>query len=243
MTEKYFKQEMFPTIWCPGCGIGLTTKETAKAFEELGLDNSQISIVSGIGCSGRAAGYFNMDTIHGCHGRAIPVAEGLKRANPKLNVIVFSGDGDLVGIGGNHLIHCPRRDTDVTVICINNQTYGLTGGQLAPTAKEGTVTMTSPEGSSYHPFNIQDIVVANKRFFYARTTVFHIDHMKKCIKEAIQFKGFSFVEVISNCVETYGKRQGYKDAYEMLMEYKNTFKIVNNKDRLEDNEIGIVKKE
>jgi 2-oxoglutarate ferredoxin oxidoreductase subunit beta len=242
MTKNYFKQEMFPTIWCPGCGIGLATKEAAKAFEELGLDNSQISIVSGIGCSGRAAGYFNMDTIHGCHGRAIPVAEGLKRANPKLNVVVFSGDGDIVGIGGNHLIHSPRRDTDITVICINNQTYGLTGGQLAPTAKEGTITMTSPEGSSYYPFNIQDIVASNKRFFYARTTVFHIDHMRKCIKEAIEFKGFSFIEVISNCVETYGKRQGYKDAYEMLMEYKN-FKIASNKDRLEDNEIGIIKRE
>ncbi|MBD3259091.1 2-oxoglutarate ferredoxin oxidoreductase subunit beta [Candidatus Woesearchaeota archaeon] len=243
MTEKYFKQELFPTIWCAGCGIGLAVKETAKAFKELGLDNNQISIVSGIGCSGRAAGYFNMDTIHGCHGRAIPVAEGLKRANPKLNVIVFSGDGDIVGIGGNHLIHSPRRDTDITVICINNQTYGLTGGQLAPTSAEGAVTMTSPFGSKYHPVNIQGLILANKRFFYARTTVFHIDHMRKCIKEAMQFKGFSFVEIITNCVETYGKRQGYNNAYEMLMDYKKNFKMASGKDRLEDNEIGIVRKE
>ncbi|MBW3018104.1 2-oxoacid:ferredoxin oxidoreductase subunit beta, partial [Candidatus Woesearchaeota archaeon] len=206
---KYFKQELFPTIWCPGCGIGLAMKETANAFEELGLKNNQISVVSGIGCSGRAAGYFKADSIHGCHGRAIPVAEGLKRANPELNVIVFSGDGDIVGIGGNHLIHSPRRDTDITVICINNQTYGLTGGQLAPTSSKGAITMTSPYGSNYYPINIQGLILANKRFFYARTTAFHIDHMRKCIKEALQFKGFSFVEVITNCVETYGKRQGY----------------------------------
>ncbi len=145
--KDYIKWDRMPTTWCPGCAIGTIFKQTAFALAEIGLAAEEMTVVSGIGCSGRAAGYFNVDSVHVTHGRALPVAEGIKRANPKLKVIVFSGDGDLVGIGGNHLLHAARRDVDLAVICVNNAIYGMTGGQMAPTTPTGEKTLTSPHGS------------------------------------------------------------------------------------------------
>lgn len=238
--KDFLKLERFPTTWCPGCGIGLVMKAVAELFEELGFSRDDTIVVSGIGCSGRAAGYFNLDTAHGLHGRALPLAEGIKRANKRLNVVVISGDGDLTGIGGNHLLHTSRRNIDLTVICINNETYGMTGGQMAPTTKKGVVTLTSPRGSQDDPINIQGIITANRNHLYARSTIFHIDHMKNSIRKAIEHKGFSFVDVICDCITNYGKRQGFKTAYEMLKSYRENYRINQAAARLADDELGVI---
>jgi 2-oxoglutarate ferredoxin oxidoreductase subunit beta len=136
--KEYIKWERLPSTWCPGCAIGTVFKQLAYTLEKMDVPREELVVVSGIGCSGRTAGYFNVDSVHSTHGRAIAVAEGIKLANPKLKVIVFSGDGDLVGIGGNHFLHAARRNTDLTVICINNAIYGMTGGQMAPTTPVGS---------------------------------------------------------------------------------------------------------
>lgn len=236
---KLIKQEKLPTVWCPGCGLGLLLNNTAKALEELELKNTVV--VSGIGCTGRSAGYFNLDTLHTLHGRAIPAAEGMKLANPKLNVVVLSGDGDLMGIGGNHLLHASRRNTNIKVICYSNETYGLTGGQLAPSTRKGAVTATSPYGNPYPPLNVQGLITSNERYFYARTTVFHVDHMKQMIKEALEWQGFAFVEVVGICIENFGKRIGFKNSYEMMNELRERYKIADKKKHPEATELGAVK--
>ncbi len=232
----------FPTTWCPGCGVGLIIKQTAKAMDELKLNKNNTVAVSGIGCTGRGAGYFNLDSVHGAHGRALPLAEGVKATNPKLNVIVFSGDGDLTGIGGNHLLHGSRRDADLTVICNTNRIYGMTGGQMAPTTMKGVKTTTSPYGSEYEPINVQGLCTLNKKHFYARTSVFHHEHMKRCIKEAIQWKGFAFVEVLGICLQNFGRRLGFKTNYDMMIAIRDKYKINNEAKVLKENELGIMKK-
>lgn len=240
---ELLKTERFPTTWCAGCGNGIIMINLAKVMEELKMDYKNTVVVSGIGCSGRTAGYFNMDSVHGLHGRAIPLAEGIKLANNKLNVVVVSGDGDLTGIGGNHLLHASRRDTDITVVCATNEIYGMTGGQMSPTTRLGATTMTSPYGNKTMPINLQGLITQNKRYFYARTTVFHINHLKKCIKEAIQWKGFSFVDIISDCPTNFGRRVGYKNAYQMLMDYKKNYQINDNTKILKDSELGVIRSE
>ncbi len=239
--KDIIKQERMPTLWCPGCGLGMLLTQVAKAFDEMGLNHTNTTAVSGIGCTGRFAGYLNMDTVHGLHGRAVPVAEGIKHSNPKLNVFVISGDGDLTGIGGNHLLHASRRDANITVICADNGIYGMTGGQLAPTTEKGMQTATSPYGSPYEPINIQGIITSNKKHFYARTTVYHIPHLLKCIKEAVAWEGFSFVHVYSHCITQAGKYRKIKSPYQMLMEFKTNFKEKAGEGKLGDKELGIVK--
>lgn len=235
---------MFPTVWCPGCGNGLIIREIAKVFDKLNFSKKDTVVVSGIGCAGRMAGYFELDSVHGLHGRALPLAEGIKLTNPGLNVIVASGDGDIGGIGGNHLLHTSRRDADLTVICVNNQTYGMTGGQLAPTTGKGMKTITTPEGSPYNPINFQGLLTSRKKHFYARTTVFHIEHLNKCIEEAIKWKGFAFVEVINTCITNYARRLGFKSGHELLLSYRDNYTINSDpKEKLADNELGILKKE
>jgi 2-oxoglutarate ferredoxin oxidoreductase subunit beta len=231
-----------PTNWCPGCAIGTVFKQTAFALADMELAAGDLTVVSGIGCSGRAAGYFDVDSVHSTHGRAIPVAEGIKRANPRLKVIVFSGDGDLVGIGGNHLLHAGRRDIDLAVICINNGIYGMTGGQLAPTTPAGTKTLTSPHGSAYAPLNIQGIVTSNRRHWYARASAFHVAHLQRVVREAIEWPGFAFIEVMGFCIENSGRRLGFKSGHEMLTALKRDYKPRPGPDGLlADNELGVVK--
>ncbi|HII15258.1 MAG TPA: 2-oxoacid:ferredoxin oxidoreductase subunit beta [Nanoarchaeota archaeon] len=234
------KQEMMPAIWCQGCPLGIILAQFANVLAELGLSKDNAVIVSGIGCTGRFAGYMNMDSVHTTHGRAIPVAEGIKTANPALNVIVVSGDGDLLGIGGNHMLHSSRRDIDITVICINNELYGLTGGQLAPTSQIGAVTLTSPQGSAVEPINIQGLSTLNKKHFYARTTPAHVQHMKKCMSEAISWKGFSFVEIRTKCI-TRSKSPLFKTGCDLLNWLKTEYKITDENRKLKDNEMGIIK--
>lgn len=242
--KDYVKWSRMPTSWCAGCAIGIIFKQLTFTLEKMALPKSRLAMVSGIGCSGRAAGYFNLDSVHVTHGRALPVAEGIKRGNEKLKVIIFSGDGDLVGIGGNHLLHAARRDVDLTVICNNNGIYGMTGGQMAPTTKLGAKTLTSAFGNRFYPLNIQGIVTANPRHFYARSSAYHLNHIQKSIQTAIEWDGFAFVDVMSFCIENFGRRLGFQNGYEMLFELKKGFKINPKPDgSLKDNEIGIVTNE
>jgi 2-oxoglutarate ferredoxin oxidoreductase subunit beta len=240
--KDYIKWERMPTTWCPGCAIGTIFKQTAFALADLDVAAGDMTVVSGIGCSGRAAGYFNVDSVHATHGRAIPVAEGIRRANPKLKVIVFSGDGDLVGIGGNHLLHASRRDVDLTVICVNNGIYGMTGGQMAPTTPTGEKTLTSPHGSPYAPINIQGVITSNRRHWYARASTFHIAHLQRVIREAFEWRGFAFVEVLGFCIENSGRRLGFKSGHEMLTVLRRDYKPRTGAEGLlGDHELGVVK--
>lgn len=197
--DELLRTERLPHIWCPGCGLGTALSCFVSALMRSGLDLDKVAIVSGIGCTGRVAGYLRLDGFHTTHGRAIPFATGLKLANPELKVIVFSGDGDLVAIGGNHLIHAARRNMDLTVICANNFNYGMTGGQAGPTTPMGARTSTSPRGNLEHPFNIPNLVSAAGATYVARWTVLHARRLERSIYKALLKPGFSVVEVISPC--------------------------------------------
>ncbi len=231
------KQEMFPLKWCPGCGIHTIFYTFAELLKET---NEEIVVVSGIGCTGRIAAHFNLGSVHTTHGRAIPVAVGIKRANPKLKVIVISGEGDLLSIGGNHLLHSAIRNDDITVFCNNNEIYGMTGGQKSPTTRIGAKTRTTLQGNIYNSINAQGIITSNERYFYARTSSFVKEHFKKVIKKAMEHKGFSFVEILSPCIENFVKKQGMtlKDSMDELKNYP----IAEDNKVLDKKEFGVMEK-
>jgi 2-oxoglutarate ferredoxin oxidoreductase subunit beta len=203
--DCYLRVDRIPHIWCAGCGIGPATGCFVRAIDRARLNPDKISVVSGIGCSGRVAGYIKLDSFHTTHGRALPFATGLKLANPELTVVVFSGDGDLVAIGGNHLIHSARRNIDMTVICINNFNYGMTGGQMGPTTPLDARSTTSPYGNYEYPFNLPYLVAASGATYVARWTVLHLRELERSIAEALTKPGFSFIEVLSPCPTVYGR--------------------------------------
>jgi 2-oxoglutarate ferredoxin oxidoreductase subunit beta len=243
MFKDLLKLDRFPTSWCPGCGIGLIMVQLATVMDELGLDYTNSTIISGIGCTGRMAGYFNMDSVYTLHGRTLPVAEAVKLVNPELKVVVVSGDGDLASIGGNHLLHAARRNPNLTVLCNNNLVYGLTGGHAGPTTPRDAKTVSTPTGAIYDPVNLQNLIKSGARYFYARTTVFHQAHSRNCIKEAIAWPGFAFVDIACHCIENYGRRIGFDSAYEMLQHFRKTYKRApEGAETLEPFEIGIVRK-
>ncbi len=218
--NKYLRMDRMPHIWCPGCGIGTTVNCFSRAIDGSGLDPKQVAVVSGIGCTGRVAGYVNMDSFHTTHGRAIPFATGLKLANPALKVVVYSGDGDLVAIGGNHFIHAARRNMDLTVICVNNFIYGMTGGQVTPTTPTGAVASTTPYGNYEHAFNLPDLAAACGAVYVARWTSFHVRQLTKAMKEALAKPGFSFIESISPCPTLYSRRNKLGDGLDQMEYYK-----------------------
>jgi 2-oxoglutarate ferredoxin oxidoreductase subunit beta len=236
------KDELFPTIWCPGCGIGLIMTQLAQVMEELGLNERNTVMVTGIGCTGRMGAYMRFDSVYTLHGRTLPVAEAIKMVRPELNVIVASGDGDQTSIGGNHLLHAIRRNANITVLCNNNEIYGLTGGQAGPTTPHGTRTISSPAGAAHSPINLQGLVNTNPNAFYAKTTVYHQGPMRKAIREAIEWPGFSFVDITSQCIENNGRRIGFPSANEMLMYYKKEFRPAPpGSTQLQPHQLGIVK--
>ncbi len=203
---KYLRDGMLPTIFCNGCGHGNAIDYTFWAIEELGIDTKDIALASGIGCSSRIPGYVNADGLHTTHGRAIAFATGTKAANPDLNVIVFTGDGDCTGIGGNHFIHAARRNIDMTVILLNNFIYGMTGGQLAPTAPMGSIATTAPYGNIEQAFNISELAAALGAAYVARWPVFYPYQPIKSIKEGLSTEGFALIELMSPCPTAYGRR-------------------------------------
>jgi len=203
--NSLIRLDRMPHIWCAGCGIGPAVGCFIRAIENSGLDPDKIALISGIGCAGRAAGYVKLDSFHTTHGRALPFATGLKVGNPELNVVVFSGDGDLVAIGGNHLIHSARRNIDITVICINNFNYGMTGGQMGPTTPLDARSTTAPYGNVEYPFNVPYLVAASGATYVARWTVLHARQLEWSITEALIKPGFSFIEVLAPCPTLYGR--------------------------------------
>ncbi len=225
--EKYLRQDRLPHIWCPGCGIGPAAGCFLRAIDDAQLDPDKVAVVSGIGCSGRLAGYVKLDSFHTTHGRAIPFATGLKLANPGLNVVIFSGDGDLAAIGGNHLIHAARRNITMTVICVNNFNYGMTGGQVGPTSPLAAHTTTTPYGNFEPPFNLPRLVSAAGATYVSRWTILHIRQLEKSITEALNKPGFSFIEVISPCPATYGRLNEEPTGLDSLQYYQEKSVIRN----------------
>jgi 2-oxoglutarate ferredoxin oxidoreductase subunit beta len=207
--DDLLRGERLPHIWCQGCGLGtaLTTFISALQWLEAkrGWNLDRVAVVSGIGCTGRVAGYLRLDSFHTTHGRAIPFATGLKLANPELKVVVFSGDGDIAGIGGNHFIHAARRNLDITVICVNNFNYGMTGGQVGPTTPHRARAVTTQYGNFEYPFNLPYLAAAGGASYVARWSVLHARRLTWTLREAMQHPGFSFVEIIAPCSTAYGR--------------------------------------
>ncbi len=242
MTYKdRLKLDLFPTIWCPGCGIGTIMMMLAMTLDEMQLDERNTVIVTGIGCTGRMGGYLKHEAVYTLHGRTLPVAEAIKTVRPEMNVIVVAGDGDTASIGGNHLIHAIRRNAPVTVPCNNNEIYGLTGGQTGPTTPTGTKTLSSPSGNPNTPINLQGLVRSSPQALYAKSTVYHQLHLRNVIREAIEWPGFSFVDITSQCIENNGRRIGFSSANEMLTFYRKTYKRApKDAEKLNAFEIGVV---
>jgi 2-oxoglutarate ferredoxin oxidoreductase subunit beta len=218
--EGFLRSERMPHIWCPGCGIGTTVNCFSRALLQSKRDLDKVAVVSGIGCTGRVAGYVNLDSFHTTHGRAIPFATGMKLANPDLTVVVYSGDGDLISIGGNHFIHAARRNVDLKVICINNFTYGMTGGQLAPTTPVTAISSTTPYGCYEQPFNLPNLAESAGAVYVARWTTYHVRQLTHSIGEALRKKGFCFIEIVSQCPTLYERRNKLGDGLDMMEYFK-----------------------
>jgi len=228
--NKLLRKERMPSIWCPGCGVGTTVNCFVRALEESHLDLDNVAVVSGIGCTGRVAGYIRLDSFHTTHGRPIPFATGLKLGNPDLKVVVYTGDGDLMAIGGNHFIHAARRNIDITVICVNNLTYGMTGGQVGPTTPRSAIAATAPYGAYEEPFNLPAVAESAGAVYVARWTVYHVRQLATAFKEALAKRGFSFVEVIAPCPTLYQRRNRLGDGLDALKYYKAKSIVKNGAD-------------
>jgi len=219
--------ERLPHIWCPGCGLGIVLRVFVDAIVKAGLDPDKVAVVSGIGCTGRMAGYINVDSYHVTHGRPIPFATGLKCANPELEVFVISGDGDILSIGGNHFIHAARRNMDINVIMVNNFIYGMTGGQVAATTPAYARTLTSPYGNVEEPFNVIQLAIDLGANFVARWTPLHREYLLDAIVEAIKTKGFTFIEVLSPCL-IFNEFNNIPDAIDIMEKFRELCVIDHN---------------
>jgi 2-oxoglutarate ferredoxin oxidoreductase subunit beta len=221
--EKYLREEVQSTPFCPGCGHGILLGLMLRAIDGLNLDMQRMLFVSGIGCAAWIPSpNYKADTLHTLHGRAVAFATGAKVANPDLKVVVISGDGDLASIGGNHLIHAARRGIDLTVVCANNMVYGMTGGQAAPTTPEKSLTATTPEGSVYPPFDLCRLVKAAGAAYVARGSIVRPYDLIDYIGRALETPSFSFVEVLSPCPTQYGRRNR-QDTPAMMFDHLSRF--------------------
>lgn len=218
--DRLIRDDRMPHIWCPGCGIGIVMRCFAKAILESGVPEENHIVVSGIGCTGRVAGYMDLDSYHTTHGRPIPFATGLKLANPDLMVTVFSGDGDLSAIGGNHLIHAARRNVDIKVVCVNNFNYGMTGGQFGPTTPRGARSTTSPYGNPELPFNLPYLLAAAGASFVSRWTTIHVRQIQEDILYTFNKPGFTFMEVLAPCPVGFGKSNNIPEGVDEMKLYR-----------------------
>ena len=214
--EKYFRQDRLSHIWCPGCGNGIVLGAFARAMEELNVDKDETVIVSGIGCSSRATTYLDFNTLHTTHGRALAFATGVKLAEPRLKVFVFMGDGDSSAIGGNHLIHAARRNIDITAIIINNNIYGMTGGQYSPLTPMGKKATTAPYGMMERNFDLCELVKGAGATYVARGTTYHAKQLGDLIAAGAEHRGFAVIEAMSQCPVSYGRRNKMRTAMDIL---------------------------
>jgi 2-oxoglutarate ferredoxin oxidoreductase subunit beta len=217
LVHKYLRHDKkFPHVWCPGCGNGIVLGAMIRAIDRLGYRKDEIVMVSGIGCSGRLPVYVDFNTLHTTHGRALTFATGVKLAKPELKVIVVMGDGDATAIGGNHFIHAARRNINLTAIILNNNIYGMTGGQYSPTTPYGMKATTAPYRHIEHAFNIAELAVTAGAVFVGRGTVYHARLLDKLIEKALLKRGFGVVEIITHCHTQYGRRNRMGDAVAMM---------------------------
>jgi 2-oxoglutarate ferredoxin oxidoreductase subunit beta len=217
----YVREEIMPHRFCTGCGCGTVLNAFVNAIEGLGLSPARMVCVSGIGCSSWIPSpYFRSDTLHTTHGRPIAFATGVKIMRPDLTVIVIAGDGDVAGIGGNHLIHAARRNIDLSVFMVNNMIYGMTGGQVAPTTPAGVKTSTTPYKNIEPAFKVAELVTAAGASYVARWTTYHVFPLMESMQNAINRKGFSFIEIISQCPDNYGRRIGLRTGVDFLHQFK-----------------------
>ena len=214
--EQYIRREMFPHIWCPGCGNGIVLGALIRAIHSLGWQKDEIVMVSGIGCSSRITGYVDFNTMNTTHGRALAFATGIKMANPKLKVIAVMGDGDCTAIGGNHFIHTARRNIDITAVIINNMIYGMTGGQYSPMTPTGKYGSTAPYGNIDQNFDISALAACAGASYVARGSIFNASQGMKLMKKALSKKGFAVVEMISDCPISYGKMNQLRTPVKMM---------------------------
>jgi len=235
--HRYLRHDKkFPHVWCPGCGIGTILGDFLRAVYNVGIAKDEIVLVSGIGCSSRLPVYVDFNTLHTTHGRAIAFATGIKFSEPRLKVVVITGDGDAAAIGGNHLIHAARRNIDITVIIINNSIYGMTGGQVSPTTPLGDYATTAPFGSIEPQFDLCRLVESAGASFVARTTAYHTVEARQIFEAALNKKGCSVVETIAQCPISYGKMNSQSSAVDMLKWQKDNTVSVKKFDKLSDKE-------
>lgn len=218
--DQYLRQDKLPHMWCPGCGNGIVINALIRGIRKSGVAQDDVVVVSGIGCSSRANGYTDFCALHTNHGRALPYATGIKMYNPKLKVIVVTGDGDCTSIGGNHFIHACRRNVDITTIVFNNNNYGMTGGQYSPTTPTDSKTKTTVYGNIDTPFDICDLAQGAGATYVARSTVYHVQLLVNEIAEAINHKGFSVVEAIADCPTLFGRLNKLGGAADMLANFR-----------------------
>jgi 2-oxoglutarate/2-oxoacid ferredoxin oxidoreductase subunit beta len=214
--KMYLREWAMPHVLCPGCAHGIVLRSFLTAVDQLQLDQDKLAMVAGIGCSSRLVGYVDFCTLHGTHGRAPAFATGLKLARPDLKVVVVTGDGDALAIGGNHLIHAARRNIDITVLLLNNSIYGMTGGQVAPTTPEGAIASTTPSGNTEPNFDACKLLIGAGASFVARVLAANPMDMTKVMADALSHPGFSFIEVISDCPEYFGRYNKVGGGAEML---------------------------
>ena len=221
IVHNYLRHDKkFPHVWCPGCSNGIVLGAIIRAIEEMQLDKDNVTMVSGIGCSSRMPVYIDLNTLHTLHGRAIAFATGIKMYKPDMKVMVVTGDGDSSAIGGNHLIHAARRNIDITVVVVNNNIYGMTGGQYSPTTPQGSYATTMQYGNIDTPFDICELVMGAGATFVARTTAYHAIEAETLIKKGMEHKGFSLIDIISACPTYYGRFNKNADPSAMMVEMK-----------------------
>lgn len=238
LIHKYLRHDKkFPHVWCPGCGNGIILGSLIRAIDRVGLEKDDVVLVSGIGCSGRLPVYVDFNTLHTTHGRALTFATGVKLANPRLHVIVVMGDGDAMAIGGNHFLHAARRNLDLTAIIINNNIYGMTGGQYSPTTPYGAKATTALYGNIEQSFSIAELAVTAGASLVARGTAYHATLLDELIEKAILKHGFSVVEAITNCHTQYGRRNKLGGPVEMLKWQKETAVRIEKAQTMTDEEL------
>jgi len=214
--EKYLRIQKMPTLWCWGCGDGVILKAFVRAIEKMGVSQDDVCVVSGIGCSGRFSSYVDFNTVHTTHGRTVAYATGVKLARPDKMVVCVAGDGDALAIGGNHTIHGCRRNIDMTMIVINNFIYGLTNSQTSPTTPQGMWTVTQKIGNIDPTFDTCNLAIASGASFVARETMLEPKKLEKILIKAMEHKGFSMMEVLSNCHINLGRKNKMVSAMENL---------------------------
>lgn len=232
--KEYLRERFFPHMWCPGCGHGIVLNSLLRAVESLKLDKNDIVMTSGIGCSARISGYVDFHSLHTMHGRALACATGVKLSKPPLTLLVPMGDGDALAIGGNHFIHAARRNIDITAIVMNNRIYGMTGGQFSPLSGCGKKATTAPYLTIDAEFDVVKLATAAGASFVARSTVYHAREATSYLKKAIDHKGFSVVEILSQCPTHYGRKNKEGEAPDMMDIYKQTTAKLGSK-ALEEN--------